>query len=285
MEFIIINSEIIQKEDVNLTRLLWDEPFVLSQKVWFGFGGIPLFDKNIDFLCEQLKVFNIEIPDFLENKRELFRISKRILNKNKFFRSGLINIQLFILDTKIDYVISSIGYSDFEFPFSNNGILVNFSEMKRRSINDLNRYLFYNKTNWQIKLSQLRDSTYQNSILINEKGMISEGIAANIFMIKENVLITPSLDSGCFEDTTRDIILETAQQLQLKTVELPNIKKEHILEMDEIFFASEETGIKWILGVDNKRFVHNYSSKIDRKINLILKKKVANKDIEEKNSW
>ena len=148
MEFIIINSEIIQKEDVNLTRLLWDEPFVLSQKVWFGFGGIPLFDKNIDFLCEQLKVFNIEIPDFLENKRELFRISKRILNKNKFFRSGLINIQLFILDTKIDYVISSIGYSDFEFPFSNNGILVNFSEMKRRSINDLNRYLFYNKTNY-----------------------------------------------------------------------------------------------------------------------------------------
>ena len=115
--------------------------------------------------------------------------------------------------------------------------------------------------------------------------MVSEGIASNIFMIKENVLITPSLDSGCFEDTTRDIILETAQQLQLKTVELPNIKKEHILEMDEIFFASEETGIKWILGVDNKRFVHNYSSKIDRKINLILKKKVANKDIEEKNSW
>ncbi len=113
MEFIIYNSEIIQKEDANLTHLFWDDLIVLSQKIWFGFGGIPLFNKNIDFLCQQLKVFNIEIPDFLEKKRELFRISKRMLNKNKFFRSGLINIQLFIIDTKIDYVISSIGYSDF----------------------------------------------------------------------------------------------------------------------------------------------------------------------------
>lgn len=278
MNFIIINGEITPKKDANLTHLFWDEPFVLSQKVWFGYGGIPLFSKNIDFLCQQLEVFNIEIPDFLINKRELSRISKRMLNKNKFYRSGIIKIQLFIIDTKIDYVISSTGYPEFEFPISKQGLLVNFSESKRRSANDLNRHLFYNKTNWRIKRSQLRDSTFQNSILINEKGMVSEGIASNIFMIKDNVIVTPSLGSGCFEDTIRNLILEVTSEIKLKTLELPNIKKEHILAMDEIFFASEEIGIQWILGVENRRFVNPVTKQIHQKLNEILKSKVVDGD-------
>ncbi len=276
MEFLIINSDILRKEEANLTHLFWDEPFVLSQKIWFGFGGIPLFNKNIDFLSQQLNVFNIEIPNFLRNRQELFRITKRMLNKNKFYRSGIINIQLFIINTKIDYVITSIGYPEFDFLFSKHGLQVNFSESKRRSANDLNRHLFYNKTNWRIKQSQLHDSTFHNSILINEKGMVSEGIGSNIFMIKKNVLITPSLGSGCFEDTIRNIILETALQLQLETIELPNIKKEHIFEMNEIFFASEETGIQWILGVENRRFVNPVTKQIHGKLNEILKAKVVN---------
>jgi len=276
LEFLIINSDILRKEEANLTHLFWDEPFVLSQKIWFGFGGIPLFNKNIDFLSQQLNVFNIEIPNFLRNRQELFRITKRMLNKNKFYRSGIINIQLFIINTKIDYVITSIGYPEFDFLFSKHGLQVNFSESKRRSANDLNRHLFYNKTNWRIKQSQLHDSTFHNSILINEKGMVSEGIGSNIFMIKKNVLITPSLGSGCFEDTIRNIILETALQLQLETIELPNIKKEHIFEMNEIFFASEETGIQWILGVENRRFVNPVTKQIHGKLNEILKAKVVN---------
>lgn len=274
MDFLIINGEITQKEDANLTYLFWDEPFVLSQKVWFGFGGIPMFNKNIDFLCQQLEVFNIEIPEFLKNKRELFRISKRMLNKNKFYRSGIINIQLFIIGTKVDYVISSIGYPEFEFPLLKQGLLVNFSESKRLSSNNLNRHLFYNKTNWRIKRSQLRDSSFQNSILINGKGMVSEGIASNIFMIKESVIITPSLGSGCFEDTMRNLILEVATKLQLKTLELPNITKEHILEMNEIFFVSEEMGIQWVLGVENRRFVNQVTKQIHQKLNEILKRTV-----------
>lgn len=276
MDFIIINSEIIQKEDANLTHLFWNEPFVLSQKIWFGFGGIPLFLKNLNFFRQQLEVFNFEIPEFLINKRELFRISKRMLNKNKLYRSGIINFQLFINDTQIDYVISSIGYPEFDFPFSKKGLLVNFSEANKNSTNQLNRHVFYNQTNWKISQSKLQNSTFQNSILINEKGMVCEGIASNIFMIKDNVLIAPSLGSGCFEDTIRNLVLEVASTIQLKTLELSNIKKQHILEMDELFFANEETGIQWILGVENKRFVQQTTKQIHEKLNDLLKEKVKN---------
>jgi branched-chain amino acid aminotransferase len=275
MDFLIINGEIIRKEDANLTHLLWDEPFVLSQKIWFGFGGIPLFNKNIDFLTQQLEVFQIITPAFLKNRRELFRISKRMLNKNKFYRSGIIKIQLFIAESGIDYTITPVAFPEFDFPILEKGLLVNFSESKRRLENLLNRHLFYNKTNWKIKRYQLRDSGFQNSILINKSGMVCEGIESNIFMIKENVLIVPSLDSGGFEDTIRETIFNAAKLAGLKIAELPNIKKEHVLEMNELFFASEEFGIQWILGVENKRFVHEITKQIHKKLNDVLKNKAS----------
>jgi len=275
MDFLIINGEILKKEEANFTPLFWDEPFIISQKIWFGFGGIPQFSINLKFLNQQLEALNYQLPAFLKNKRELFRITKRMLNKNKFYRSGIVTIQLFINNPHINYVITSIAYPEFDFPISKHGLLINFSDTIKSSENRLNQHKFYNRANWKINQTKLRDSSFQNSIILNQNGMICEGIATNIFMVKDSVLITPSVDSGCFEDTLRATIMETATALQIKTAEIPNIKKEHVLAMDELFFASEEFGIQWILGIENKRFVPKISNLIHEKINEILKGKIV----------
>lgn len=275
MDFLIINGEILKKEEANFTPLFWDEPFIISQKIWFGFGGIPQFSINLNFLNQQLETLNYQLPAFLKNKRELFRITKRMLNKNKFYRSGIVTIQLFINNPHINYVITSIAYPEFDFPISKHGLLINFSDTIKSSENRLNQHKFYNRANWKINQTKLRDSSFQNSIILNQNGMICEGIATNIFMVKDSVLITPSVDSGCFEDTLRATIMETATALQIKTAEIPNIKKEHVLAMDELFFASEEFGIQWILGIENKRFVPKISNLIHEKINEILKGKIV----------
>lgn len=274
MDFLIINGEIIRKEEANLTHLFWDEPVVLSQKIWFGYGGIPLFNENVEFLCRQLNAFNIDIPKFLKNTRELFRISKRMLNKNKFYRSGLINIQLYLNDSKINYIITSNAFPEFEFPFSMQGLLLHFSEINKNSENQLNQLEFFNQPLWQIEKLKNKKTPFYSSILLNEKEVICEGITTNIFMIKDNILFTPSLETGCYVDTLRNHILEIASQLNLKVMESSEVKKENIIEMNELFFASEEQGIQWILGINNKRFLHHHSIEIHKKLNDFFKEKV-----------
>lgn len=274
MNFCIINGEVLKKEEVDLTNLFWNEPVVLSQKIWFGYGGIPLFSENVDLLIQQLNAFNVETPKFLENKRELFRITKRMLNKNRYYRSGILNFQLLFRGNKIDYFIKSQNFEEFEFPISKQGLLVNLAESDKQSQSPLNQFSFYHSNNWTIAQRKLIDSGFQSSILLNGNGMIREGIASNIFMIKDNALITPSLDSGCFEDTIRALIIEIAYKFGLKILELSNINKQHVLEMNEVFLASEEKGIQWILGIENKRFVHRISEQINEKLNEVLKSKV-----------
>ena len=91
------------------------------------------------------------------------------------------------------------------------------------------------------------------------------------------MLITPSLQTGCFEDKLRNTILGIATNINLKVVESAKIKKEDLTEMDEIFLASEENGVQWVLGVENKRFLHLFSAKIHEKLNEYLKGPLVSK--------
>lgn len=274
MEFLIINGKVLKKQEANLTTFFWDDPLVLSQQIWFGYGGIPLFEKNIQLLVQQLSALQFEIPDFLKDQREFFRITKRMLNKNKFYRSGIIKIQLILNTSEINYIITSSPSSEFEFPFSDKGMLVNYSINRKCATNQLNRHGFYNKINWEIVQSQLSDSEFQHSIILNESGMICEGIASNIFMIKDDILITPAFGSGCFEDSLRNPILEVSTKLGIKILEQTNIERKHLVEMDEAFFASEENGINWILGIGNKRYIHQLCDEIYLELDNYLKEKV-----------
>jgi branched-chain amino acid aminotransferase len=275
MDFLIINGKVVSKQEANLTGFFWDEPFLLSQKVWFGYGGIPLFNENLECLEKQLDTFALPLPALFKNKRELFRLTKRMLNKNKFYRSGLINFQFFISLNTVNSVITSMAFSEFEFPISNQGMLVNFSEFKKNSELRLNKLKCHNLSIWNSAKAQIKDSQYQGSILLNEKNEICEGLGSNIFMLKDNVLISPSLNSGCYEDTLRSIVMDLAKSEKLKIIEMQGIEKSHLFSMDELFFASEEQGIQWILGIDNKRFVHGFSIKLHEELNKLLKSKIS----------
>lgn len=275
MDFLILNGEVLSKEEADLTEFLWDEPFIISQKVWFGFGGIPLFFENIESIKNQFDTFNLTLPHLFKNKRELFRLTKRMLNKNKFYRSGFITYQFFISDTNINSLITSNAFSGFDFPVTTQGLLVNFSDYKKNSNLTLNAFKCHNQYLWQAVKKATAQTGLHSSILLNENNVVCEGPATNIFMIKDDMLVTPSANAGCYRDVLRSIILAIAKSLKLKVIETSEFTKDHLFEMDEVFFASEENGIQWVLGIDRKRFVHQLTDKIYLELNHFLENKVA----------
>lgn len=271
MNFIIINGEILKKQETGFIPFLWDEPFVVTQKIWFGYGGIPLFHDNIKELVLKLSTLNANIPEFLKNENEMFRIVKRMLNKNRFYRSGLITLQAFIAKNETNTIFASAAFPEFDFPISKQGLMINFSEFEKYRGNPLNYFSFSNLPAWKFADGRNMDTPFDNSIFINEKGFVSDCISANIFMIKGKTLITPHPETGCFIDNIRNHILNVAAETGLKVTESDSIRKEDVFQMNEIFIAGEENGIQWILGVGSKRFVHRHSVKIHEKLNEYLK--------------
>lgn len=275
MDYIIINGEIVKKAETGYTPFFWDNPFVISQKMWFGFGGIPLFQESIFNLKQILKTLNTDIPALINDERELFRITKRMLNKNRFYRSGIISCNIYISKTETNTVISSTGSPDFDFPFSKQGLIVNVSDFVKFTGNPLSRFGYYNEPLWATAASTISGTMHNNSIFLNEKGIVCDCISSNIFMIKGKVLYTPALETGCYIDVLRNYILEIAPKLNLKISETDGIENVDLTGMNEIFLANGDQGIQWVLGVGNKRYVHHFSQKIHELLNDLLKKKIT----------
>ena len=62
----------------------------------------------------------------------------------------------------------------------------------------------------------------------------------------------------------------------MKVVEADDLEPKHLLQMDEIFFASETKGIQWVLGFENRRYVHQVTDRIYAALNKFLESKTEN---------
>ena len=66
---------------------------------------------------------------------------------------------------------------------------------------------------------EARQNGYDEGILLDSTGMVSEGAGENIFMVKDGNLYTPPLSSSILDGITRDAVIKIAESLKLGVVE------------------------------------------------------------------
>jgi branched-chain amino acid aminotransferase len=90
------------------------------------------------------------------------------------------------------------------------------------------------------------DDGYDEALLLDAAGFVSEGAGENIFVIKNGVVYTPDLSAGALNGITRNTIFAICQDLGLKLVE-KRITRDEVYIADEAFFtgtAAEVTPIR-----------------------------------------
>ena len=103
-----------------------------------------------------------------------------------------------------------------------------------------------NYTNSILANMEVTDEGYDEALLLDPSGFVSEGAGENIFVIKKGVVYTPDLSAGALNGITRDTILAICSDLGLKLVE-KRITRDEVYISDEAFFtgtAAEVTPIR-----------------------------------------
>jgi branched-chain amino acid aminotransferase len=90
---------------------------------------------------------------------------------------------------------------------------------------------------------------YAEGIALDESGMLSEGSGQNLFLVRDNVVYTPSLGSSILQGITRDTVVTLARDLGLEVREQP-LPREFLYVADEIFFSGTAVEITPIRSVD-----------------------------------
>lgn len=62
-----------------------------------------------------------------------------------------------------------------------------------------------------LALDEAKSRGFQEAVRVNENGKVTSGCMANVFWLKDDVLFTPSLATGCLPGTTREFVLENLE--------------------------------------------------------------------------
>jgi branched-chain amino acid aminotransferase len=80
------------------------------------------------------------------------------------------------------------------------------------------------------------ESGFDEAILMNAQGKVSEASGMNVFIVRNGQLITPGFEQDILEGITRNSIVQLARDLGIPTVER-SVDKSELLIADEVFLS------------------------------------------------
>jgi branched-subunit amino acid aminotransferase/4-amino-4-deoxychorismate lyase len=267
--FIYVNGEIFLSENYqSIPEIFLSPGFRLTDYIWFCNGAIPSLSEHLQRLSEQAKELRLNLPALFADQNEIQRQWLRLINKNKAFHSGVLFLNLIWLDGSIEAIVTLEPYDDDNIEIIKEGCIAVVSENIKFSGNTFGPMGFYSRNFWQaVKMSK---PNADGLIITNENGEIVEFAGGNIFFIKENSLLTPSAESGCWQLPWRNKIVEAASLIGLKTLETKALNKTNIAVMEEAFVLTEKCKILKLTGIGVKRYTHVLTAEIVMKLNRIL---------------
>lgn len=151
-----------------------------------------------------------------------------------------------------------------------NGIRVKVSSFIRNHVNsNMSRGKicgYY--VNSQIAKKEAISCGYDEALLLDTEGYVSEGSGENIFIVRNNTLKTTPLTS-ILEGITRDSILTFAEEIGIETAET-RFTRDEVYISDEAFFTGTAAEITPIRELDGRIIGNGKAGKITKKLQSVF---------------
>ena len=120
-------------------------------------------------------------------------------------------------------------------------------------------------TNSVLAKREAKFGGYDEAILLDVNGFVSEGSGENIFIVKRGVLHTPDLSSSILEGITRETVISLAREQGLEVRE-GRITRDQLWLADECFFTGTAAEITPVREVDDRPIGEGVVGPITKKL-------------------
>jgi branched-chain amino acid aminotransferase len=111
---------------------------------------------------------------------------------------------------------------------------------------------------WALNLATLEEAQrrgFDEVLLLNERGEVSECTSANVFIARGGEVVTPPLESGCLPGVTREILLEAIRVEGIRIRE-GTIRLQDLAAADEVFVTSTTRNVLPVVSIDGQPAPH-----------------------------
>lgn len=213
---------------------------------------------HYDRFVSSAKLLRVRLP---YTEEDFFHITCNLVKKNKPTSDVYLRPMAYAhgLDISPDLSLQGdFGFTMYMLPLgeyvsTHNGLSVCISTWRRNRDNSIpsrakitGAYMNSSLARYEAKING-----YDEAIFLTEDGYVSEGSAANIFIVRNNTLVTPPVSCGILEGITRRTIIALAQELGIPCIER-NIDRSELYICDEMFFSGTGVQVSWISHVDKR---------------------------------
>lgn len=110
---------------------------------------------------------------------------------------------------------------------------------------------------------------FDEVVLLNERGEVSECTAANIFAVKNGKVTTPPLSSGCLEGVTRGVLMEIASEAGTSVAE-QTMHLDDLYGADEVFITSTNRNVIGVKQIATRTIADASTGPITKKLDEVF---------------
>lgn len=291
------NGKLVDWKDANI--------HVLSHVVHYGssvFEGIRCYNTkkgpavfrlqdHMQRLLNSAKIYRMDMPYTVD---ELCQATMDTIKANKLkecyirpiaFR-GYSELGVYPLNCPVETVIAAWGWGQYLGEEAlENGVDLGVSTWRRMAPDTMPNMAKAGSNYMNSQLAKMESimNGYDEAIMLDYHGMVSEGSGENIFLVKDEVLYTPPVSSSLLGGITRDSIIEIAGDMGLEVRE-ETLPREMLYIADEVFLTGTAAELTPIRSIDKITVGEGRRGEITKKLQETFFK-VLNCEVEDEKGW
>ncbi|MEM2930314.1 MAG: branched-chain amino acid transaminase [Thermoproteota archaeon] len=224
-------------------------------------------------LYRSAKIYFMEIPFTLDELREACKAVVRENGlKSAYVRPivfrGYGEMGLYPLNSPVDVAVAAWSWGTYLGDEGiRNGIRVKTSSFRRIDVNTIpagvkatGQYI-----NSVLAKVEAKMAGYDEAVMLDSRGMVSEGSGENIFMVRNSTVYTPSTSSGILEGITRDTVFHIVEDMGLNVVER-DLTRVDFYYADEAFMSGTAAEVVPVVEMDNYKIGEGKPGPVTRRI-------------------
>lgn len=214
-------------------------------------------DDHFKRFLDSANILGCEFPYTQEQLRE---ITVNLVKKNKPTTDSYVRLYAYVGNSELgpnlanvtlDFALYMIPLQEY-MPLSK-GLSLIVSSWQRVSDNAIpaRGKISGAYVNSALARKEATDGGFDEAIMLNKFGRVSEGSVENLFIVRNNTILTPDYSEGILEGMTRRSVIEIAEDMGFKIIERP-IERSELYVADEVFLTGTACQIAWIEQIDKR---------------------------------
>ena len=228
-------------------------------------GGVFRLEKHLKRLSKSLKSLGIRAK---VNKNLIYKLLKKNKLKNAYIKIIVTRGE----NQRPTVAIYALPYK----PTAKKRVRVLISGQRSNETSPVSGKKTLNYLQNFLCRDEAREKGYDDALLLNTKGFISEATTSNIFLVKAKKIYTPALGCGILPGITREEVMRLAAKNLNKKVRETFIKPKALAGADEVFLTNSLVEILPVVKIGGKTVGNGKPGPITKKLKEAFENAVKN---------